>query len=972
MAHAKGLYKIARKNGQFDTQQISKEGMFRLYQGKNKDLYASIIAKGFFQIRSDNIIQHFNLDKYNWGKIPLGSPIYDFAEDISGKMWIAAEGELNRYDPISKKFLYYNQIHNRTSQEIELYKVWDTHIDHQDNMWLASKNGLFFLSKEEMQKDFGISLDFKTYYYDKDDAFSISSNVTTCLLETRNGTIWVGTESGFNRFDEGRFIRYLEEETNNFIMSILEDKLGNLWLGTNNGLVHFNTTTETLKTYTTEDGLMSNTFTWRTAFQEEDGLMVFVAKGGIISFYPDSLSSNTIIPPVYMTDFKLFNKSVKIGERNSLLKQPIHLTQHINLNYQQNVLTFQFAALNFFNSDANEYAYQLVGFDDTLQYIGARREATFTNLNPGDYTLWVQASNNDGVWNKTGAKLNITIFPPWWKTWWAYGCWSILFLGILYSLYQFQLSRQLARLEANRLKELDVFKTNLYTNITHEFRTPLTIILGMAKQIRDNPSKQLEKGLNMIQRNGQDLLNLVNQMLSLSKLESGNLEVQQVQGNFITYIQYLVESFQSLAASKSIALHFITKKESLVMAYDAEKIKSILSNLLSNAIKFTPENGQIDVEIHSIGSDKINLSVRDTGQGIQKNKINHIFQRFYQIDDSSTRTGEGTGIGLALTKGLVELLGGKIEVNSQIGVGTIFIVTLPRPQITTALMPHSGIVSKHYPPAATVPKAMISTATTNADLPMVLIVEDHEDVVSYLSTCLEGKYDIKVARNGQEGIDKALALIPDLIISDLMMPEKDGFELCEHLKTDTRSSHIPIILLTAKADIQSRIAGLRFGADDYLAKPFHEEELAIRVENLLKIREQLRTYYTSPDFLTPQKDNKATPSVAFSVQEEAFLKQVIAHIEKLIDQPDLTAEKLADLMFMSYANLYRKLKALTGMNVGEYIRHIRLQKAAALLKSSPDLSISQITLEVGFVTLAHFSREFKKVYGLSPSKFRKA
>lgn len=966
LAHSEGLYHINRQDGKYVRKRISDQMMFGLYAGRNRDIYAGIISDGFIQVNNDAVINHFPMGYPNDGSLLLGNPVFDFVEDMTGTLWIAAGGELNRYDPDTGRFLHMSNFTSDTTRHLGLTRVYDLMIDQQENLWLASQNGLYYLPRFELTKEIGERLNFTTFQHDINDPYSINNNVTTTLLESADGTIWVGTETGLNRYENGRFIRYSWAEKGSLVLSIVEDNQQNLWLGTINGLVHFNRQEDTFTTYTTRDGLPANNFKLKNGFRNVDGQMVFATELGIINFHPDNLYKNRDTPPILITDFKLFNQSISPKKDSTLLNMPIYLTENITLQHWQNVLTVQFTALNFLNSQENQYAYQLIGFDDTLQHIGNRREVTFTNLDPGTYTLWVQGSNNDGVWNTEGTKLHINILPPWWQTRWAMLFWGILLISILYTIYKFQLGRQLDRAEAVRLQELDTFKNRLYTNITHEFRTPLTIILGMVQQIRTKPVEQLTNGLNMIQRNGKHLLQLIEQMLSLNKLETGNLVIQKTQGDVILFLKYIIEPFIALAASQSIELRVVVGTEALIMDYDTEKLKSIVSNLLSNAIKFTPSDGKIVVEIKEI-QQQLSITVSDTGIGIPANKLGKVFERFYQIDDHSTRQSEGTGIGLALTKGLVELLDGNIQVYSKIGKGTVFTVLLPIQQMAPIATNLPLSLEKISPPTA------IQSATfleNDNEFPLLLIVEDNQDVAYYLTTCLEEKYNLIFANDGQEGIEKALKHIPDLIVSDVMMPNKDGFELCEALKKDILTSHIPIILLTAKADIQSKLEGLKYGADAYLAKPFNERELEVRLENLFNLREKLRTYYTSSQFVHSTKNNGL--STKHSSQETIFLKQLIECIHQEIDNTELTAELLAEQMNMSYSNLYRKLKALSDMSVSEYIRHIRIQKAAQLLLNRLDLNISQVAIEVGFSTLAHFSREFKKQYKESPSRFRKS
>lgn len=542
---------------------------------------------------------------------------------------------------------------------------------------------------------------------------------------------------------------------------------------------------------------------------------------------------------------------------------------------------------------------------------------------------------------------------------WVMLGWVVQMSFFALGLAQLFKSLQGEKFEAERLRELDHVKTRLYANITHEFRTPITVILGMAEQVRDNPQDWFREGLRMITRNGKNLLNLVNQMLDLAKLEAGSLKANMVQGDVINYLQYLTESFHSFAETKGVNLHFSSSEEVFYMDYDPEKLLQIVSNLLSNAIKFTPEGGSVDVSAMALDN-SLQVKVKDTGVGIPADKLPHIFDRFYQVEDDEQRHAGGTGIGLTLTRELVKLLNGKIDVESKPGVGTEFTVLLPITR-EAELTSEPQAVFPAVEPDISGDFATAATATKN--LPLLLIVEDNADVVLYLKSLLANDYQLEVAANGEEGWDKALKLVPDIIISDVMMPVMDGFELCDKLKKDMRTSHIPIIMLTAKADISSKIEGLERGADAYLSKPFNKEELRVRLEKLVELRKQLQARYGSLEPLVPSEDIRVQMEDAFMVKLHGLLETHFS--EENFGVPDLCRELL-----MSRAQLYRKVAALTGQPAAAYIRSFRLQKAKTLLQTTT-LTVSEVAFEVGFKDLGHFSRTFRKAFGQSPSDFRR-
>lgn len=518
--------------------------------------------------------------------------------------------------------------------------------------------------------------------------------------------------------------------------------------------------------------------------------------------------------------------------------------------------------------------------------------------------------------------------------------------------------------QKEKLEELDEIKSRFFTNISYEFRTPLTIISGMIDQVKTKPDVWLDKGSNMIKRNVDGLLNLVNQILDLRKLESDEMQVNMIQGDIIYYLHYILESHHSFAQGKEIQLHFLPMQDKLVIDYDPDKLLRIVSNFLSNAIKFTPKKGHIYFHVDhksENGSEALQIRVQDTGPGIPEDQLAHIFDRFYQVDNSTTWKGEGTGIGLALTKELVHLLKGEITVKSSIGKGTSFTVSLP--------ITRNAVLQDEHEPTA----LEGSAATTTPDLQPVpegkgtadisksslLLVEDNPDVVQFLISCLEADYQLMVARDGQAGIDLAIEQVPDLIVSDVMMPEKDGFELCDTLKKDERTSHIPIILLTARADMDSRISGLERGADAYLSKPFEQKELLVRLKNLLKLRQKLQKRYRSFEPI----ESPASP-------EDMFVQKVRKAVEDKMGDEDFGILHLCRAVALSRAQLHNKIKALTGLSTSHYIRSIRLQKAKQLLNKG-ELNVSEVAYEVGFKDPKYFSRLFIEAFGIPPSKTRK-
>lgn len=792
--------------------------------------------------------------------------------------------------------------------------------------------------------------------------------------------VWVGTPTGLIIIDasDTTFIHLTEKDSlpMKSIESITPDLEGNIWFAGRRKICKYNGVIfECLDAPGDIEG-----FNASSATLGKDGRITFGGRNGIYSFFPNEINfeTETFRPKIYLTNFKVFNEKRHLGKAFELLKE-------ISIHYDENVINFEFSALHFLHSDRIRYRHKLEGFEKNWSETSSNeRQATYTNLSPGSYTFKVLATDGNGFWTEENDSLQIKliVLPPWYRTKWAYLLYVLSIFGLLFGLRYYELRRQLARAEARQLKELDAVKTRLYTNITHEFRTPLTIIQGIAGRLQDQVNYMIRKELNRIQRNSRQLLDLVNQMLDLARLEGGSLPMHMVQGNVIVFIKYLLESFRSLAEAKNIVLHFDSSGEdTLMMDYDPEKLRQIVSNLLSNAIKFTPSDGNVYLVVkHSdIAASPLTphpsflLTVTDTGIGIPSEKVAYIFDRFYQADNSTTRKGEGTGIGLTLTKELVKLLGGTIEVESELGKGTVFQVMLPIRQeadiLEASVLPIDPKMKEFPIPGSTSPIREVASSSPLTPRPSLLIIEDNQDVVHYLTTLLRGEYHLLTAFNGKDGLKTAQQKMPHLILCDVMMPEMDGYEVCKRLKADMNTSHIPIVLLTAKADFDARIKGLDLGADAYLAKPFEEKELRVRLKKLLENRERLKQFYTSGAFIS-QSNLFRSEELTLSKRDQEFFQQLLTIVEENLGDPSFTAEKLSDILHLTYSTCLRKVKAVTSMTIKEYIRHIRIHRASQLLIENPERSITSIALDVGFNTNAYFSREFKKVMGCTPSAFR--
>jgi signal transduction histidine kinase/DNA-binding response OmpR family regulator/streptogramin lyase len=943
------------------------------YDAQTEQVYAGSIGFGLyvFDAQDFRLVTHIPKDEREGRQNPhliKGHRINGIAKDHQGYIWMGVSGALNRYDPATGRLRQFYEDNKKTQNPSgNHYRGLMT--DREGNLWMATLGGLSKLSKAELSKPFTDTvLHFENYFHRPGDRSSISSNVIFSLLATEDGKIWVGTEAGLNCFDpkSKTWSWYFKADglAGDQVESLVEDRNGDIWVGSSqNGLSKFDKESGHFFRFSKKDGLNTGQFSPNAGICTREGFVVLGGRSGLAGFHPDSLVANEeMTAPLYFTDFQIFNKTVAIGEGRYPLKGPFYETRFIELDYDQKVISFQFTALNFISPEKQIYRYRLLPFHNEWQYNGPKREITFTNLDPGKYRLEVETSTNGYDWQ--GATLHLWVHPPWYRTGWAWLLYVAAFGGLLFGIRRYELRRQLAKAEARHFKELDTVKNQLYTNITHEFRTPLTVILGMAEQVKSDPKNWFNEGLKLISRNGRQLLGLVNQMLDLSKIESGQMPLHLVLGDVANYAHYLTESFQSLAESKDVRLHFVAGPKVLEMDYDPGKLQQVISNLLSNAIKFTPPGGDVFIEIKIEKQDTAVLSIRDTGHGIAAADLPHIFDRFYQVDASHTRHGEGTGIGLALVKELVKLMGGSIEVESLPGEGTTFTLRLPLTKTAVAAQPEileniaqplaDEVILKDHTAAPGLPRS---------EQPVVLLIEDNQDVITYLASFLAGQYQIETAANGKTGIEKAVEIIPDLVVSDVMMPEKDGFEVCETLKTDERTCHIPVILLTAKSDHASKIEGLSHGADAYLAKPFSREELLVRIEKLIELRRQLQSRFKKLDKLVQEKQAQPIDP------DEIFLKKLIGIVEEQLADEHFGVPELCKKARLSNSQLFRKLKALTGKPATRFIRSIRLEKAKWMLETT-EMNVGEVGFATGFQDPAYFSRIFHKEFGMTPSDVR--
>ena len=773
----------------------------------------------------------------------------------------------------------------------------------------------------------------------------------------------------------------------NSIYEIFEDHQHRIWLTSPNGLFCLNLQTDEMLRYYKEDGLITSNFYWGKHL-DETGNIFLCSNEGVIYFHPDSIHQDKS-PPVYITGMYVFGEPLKPGT-DSPLQQSVMLTDKIVFSYKQNSISIDFAALDYTNTREIEYRYKLEGLEKKWIQVDGKNTVHYAYLRPGNYTFRVVAGNSNGVWNTEGASLGITIKHPPWFSWWAFSIYTLFVLWIIlwyrkYLQNKAKLTTQLEveRIEKEKNRELDQMRSRFFINISHEFRTPLSLILGPVEDLLGKRSEEVlvhSSQLKVIRRNAKRLKRLISQLLDLSKLETGKIKLNLQEGNLTKHIRSIVYSFCSLAESREIEYTFDLQDTPGKVWFDPDKLDKITTNLISNAFKFTPKNGRIliTLQYETKGSTEeafqLVLTVEDSGKGIPEDHRSKIFDRFYQVNSADNRAYEGSGIGLALTKELVDVYAGLISVESKIGLGTRFRVELPvsrahfrEEDINTTPDEMHGldISEREYldeDSERTLEKLEEQVNQKNEGQPVILIVEDHADLRNYIKQHLATGYQLHEAGNGKTGLKIATDIIPDLVITDLMMPEMDGMEMCQKIKEDERTNHIPVIMLTAKADQQSKLKGLQTGADNYLIKPFDAEELKVRVKNLIDQRNKLREKFSSAFFaFNVQSD--------FRSADDQFLQKAAEIFNDHISDDQFTVEMFCSSLGMSNSQVNRKLQAITGLTPSLFIRNLRLRQSLVLLEKGYD-NIARIAFEVGFSDHSYFSKCFREFYGTSPTEYK--
>jgi len=898
--------------------------------------------------------------------------IYDILHDKRGNVWIATQEGLDVLKPNG-------QIVHITEQDgLCYYKPNKLIEDEEGNIWIGTYNGLScFKYKKKM---------FKNYYYNPETKKGLSNKKVNALCQDEKGFIWIGTEYGLNKLNPYEdTIEYFYEKNgliNSRVERIYQDVESQLWFLTPEGISRMNPRTNKIVNFDKKHGLNIN---YSGMYLDDTILYIGEKTTGFYRFNINKVQINSVIPPIHITNVKVNGQHIFHGYPSLQLKQ--YEDNIIKLKHDQSSIEIFFAALNYVVPDKSLYKYRLDECDNGwITTSSQNRYAAYNNLSPGEYTFKVIASNSDGIWNDTGDSVKFKIFPPWWKTWWAMVLYFLMITGIFYLLYllisstaKIKIQQEKARIQEEKARiqhENDEFKLEFFTNISHEFRTPLTLIYGTLEQLFKKPDipDSIRKQLNILYNHALRMKNLISQVLELRKMNVQKLKAEHDFTDVVSFLKRVYTSFIPLANQHEIQYEFVCPYDSFICPYDEQKVETILLNLLSNAFKFTPDKGKIlyKVEIQDSETDKnINLSTKfiairisNTGTKISDNEIKKIFERFYQSYDTSVKN-DGTGIGLALSKELVEVLKGTISVETtQEGV-TSFIIHLPIPDKSSVLNSDSQKIQLKSPSEKkSQNKDKEDETLTKEKESLMLIAEDNEEMRSFIVSLFNDDFKIIEAENGKEGYNKTMKYMPDIIISDIMMPDYEGIGFCKDIKEEEKTNHIPFILLTAKTAEEYKIEGYKTGADDYVVKPFSSELLKARVNNLLSNRAVLneiyRKRYVLNEKLSVAKENEIDPV-------DKFLYKVKNMVNQNMHKEDYSVGQLAKDLNISRIHLNRKFKNILGISSSEFIKTNRLNKAMDMLKTNPKLTISEIAYAVGFKEVSNFSRAFKAYHGKSPS-----
>ncbi|MGL1885565.1 MAG: response regulator [Reichenbachiella sp.] len=905
-------------------------------------------------------------------------------EDSNGVLWIGTFGHgVLSFDPKTKHIETYSsgRFREESLYNADLRKIL---VDKNDDIWLGTTRGLYRLKGDQSK---GIILEQIELL--QDTTYHPSTNHILSLFQDKNTNLWIGTSGGgLCRYDidQGEFEWFNQKNGLGqlTINAILEDENGRIWVSGQEGITVLDLELGEASSYTANDGLLSNDFNFNAAFKDKNGHLVFGNHLGVDFLDPENIITNVTPPKVYLTGLLLFNEPVEPGQENGILDQVISKTDQITLTYEQSVFTIQFVGLNYTRPEENKYAYYLEGLESNWNFVGNNRQATYTSLKNGEYILKIKSSNNDGVWSDHVRELKITILPPWYRSQWSYLTYSLLLILLLYLFYKIATLRihdkqaVFAEVQIRKQEqELHDKKLQFFTNISHEFRTPLTLIIN---PLRDalldkniNLPLPIREKIQVAYKNSNLLKRLVDELMDFRKLKSNKMPVKIENIETEAMLENISNYFKEEASSRGITFDVTPNPINETIWVDKGMFEKVFFNLLSNAFKVTPRNGNIkiltNIQSHEFPQDKaqsdsLRISVIDTGSGLTSDQIEKIFDRFYQIDKKNKDYFGGTGIGLEVVKDFVDLNKGDIQVLSTVGKGTSFEVyfRLGKSHTNETSLPQKSTIVEE--PILDLIESLDETNSLIApplgSEKLVLVVEDNQELGTYLKKELSPFYKVILAKDGKEGYDLASNQNPDIIITDVMMPEMTGTELCTKLRKDLNTSHIPILMLTAKGSIEDQIEGVSSGADVYITKPFDMRVVLSHITQMIQNRDILFSKFFKE--VTNSDESKSIESI-----DKVFVQKLIYFIHQNIDKSELRVESLAAEFHVSRSQLYRKIKALTGSSANEFTRRVRMDYAKQLIEKG-DSKIVVVSRAVGFSSPSYFSKCYKDQFGHLPTE----
>lgn len=920
-------------------------------------------------------------------RFPVAVSVYSILRDSSDNLWVGTSGgqhSLTCFSPTGKRI---ENIVDSSGKKLEISSVRYLLEESPGTLLVGTRgNGLFRLKVSSVNtKEEGVCVIASLIHYTitaTESRHKLNCNYISSILRTHDGELWLSTYGGgIYRMNDNGDVDKVVTTANGLMTSTIcymvegADKM--LWMSTDKGISGYSPRDGSIKNYPYANGVHVREFTLHGGIALPDGTVCLTGNDGFITFCTPEMPVNTFVPPVVLESVRVNNYPVTVGDDSEILSCLLDNTEEIHLSYDQNNIEIGYRALNFINSSMNRYAYRLEGYDKGWNEVEGRTTAYYTKLPSGTYIFHVKGSNNDGIWNECGRKLRIIIAPPLWETWYAYLLYIVMGMGVMFIVFYYYNTRRrlqeelrAGQREKQQQEEFHQARMRLFTNLAHELRTPLTLIITPFEELvkRIDLGVELRSRLNVIYKNAQRLLLLVNQLMDLQKNQSGAMELRVSEGDVCEFVREIYYAFKQIAQTNEINFTLKCHPDSLVVWYDKILLEKLIFNLLSNAFKYTPSGKSIHMKVaYEYEQGMIILCVEDSGCGIPKEEREKIFTPFYQIPETAGINISGTGIGLSLVYSIVQLHKGSICIEDRAdgNEGAVFIVRLPVTlnaftEEERDIMPMETIGNT----ALVQPIESKSTSTVVGDIqkkPIILIVEDDKEVRDYLRQSLESDYVILEAGNGIKGYEYTVRDFPDLILSDIMMPKRNGLELCKMIKEDMRVGHIPVILMTARSMVMHIKEGFQAGADDYIIKPFSMDVLRIRIQSLLQSRQQLKRLYGrhfSPEVI-------GTTMVS---ADERFSQKLYEVIEKHISDPELSVDMLCQEIGISRANLYRKIKAISELSPTELIRNKRLEVAMKYLKET-DMTISDIAAALGFSSHSYFSNSFKALYGMSPSEF---